>query len=128
MAYAQFEELEAFARFATRLDDATRRTLARGQRVREIFKLPQYEPVPVAEQIAVWLAVVEGVFDDLPIEALVDAQARARRAVVEQLGEVCEWIEEGGELGDVDRRRIARVARAAVTGQPPEDNADHADA
>ena len=52
LAYSQFEELEAFARFGTQLDEDTRRTLRRGRRVRETLKQPQYAPLPVAEQIA----------------------------------------------------------------------------
>ena len=53
LAYAQFEELEAFARFGTRLDDATRRAIDRGQRLREVLKQPPNQPLPAAEQIAV---------------------------------------------------------------------------
>lgn len=60
LSYAQFEELEAFARFGTRLDEATRQTLERGRRVREVLKQHQYQPMPVAEQIAVLLAVTSG--------------------------------------------------------------------
>ena len=53
LAHAQFEELEAFARFGTRLDAQTRRQLERGQRVREVMKQPQYQPIPVTDQLAV---------------------------------------------------------------------------
>ncbi len=63
LAYSQFEELETFARFGTRLDAATRRTIERGHRVREVLKQQQYQPLPVADQIAVLLAVTEGMFD-----------------------------------------------------------------
>jgi len=66
LAYSQFEELEAFSRFGTGLDEETRRTLTRSLRVREILKQPQYEHLPVAEQIAALVAVNEGVLDDLP--------------------------------------------------------------
>jgi F-type H+/Na+-transporting ATPase subunit alpha len=48
LSYSQFEELEAFARFGTRLDEDTRRTLARGERVREVLKQPQYATLPAA--------------------------------------------------------------------------------
>ncbi len=63
LAYAQFEELEIFSRFSTRLDEQTRKTLDRGRHVRETLKQPQYRPIPVAEQIAVLLSVTNGVLD-----------------------------------------------------------------
>src|SRR6056297_864054 len=65
LTYSQFQELEAFARFGTRLDEETRQTLRRGRRLREVLKQDQYAPMPVAEQLAVLLAATEGVFDDI---------------------------------------------------------------
>ena len=128
LAYAQFEELEAFARFGTRLDDATRRTLARGHAVREILKQPQYQPMPAAEQVAVLLAVNEGVFDNVPEDDVPPAQTRLRRAVVEQLADVCERIESGQKLSDDDRAALLRVARNAIAPQVNHGEADDADA
>lgn len=60
LQYAQFEELESFARFGTRLDEETRAKLERGRRVREALQQPQYRPIPVDEQIAVLLAAGRG--------------------------------------------------------------------
>ena len=60
LSYSQFEELEAFSRFGTRLDENTRKTIERGRRVREVLKQNQYKPIPVPEQIAVLLAVTGG--------------------------------------------------------------------
>jgi F-type H+-transporting ATPase subunit alpha len=62
LSYAQFEELEAFSRFGTRLDEQTRNTLERGRRVRQILRQPQYDPLPVARQIASLVAVNAGPF------------------------------------------------------------------
>lgn len=64
LAYSQFEELESFSRFGTRLDEETKHTLRRGRRVREVLQ-QQYDTIPVAEQIAVLVATTEGVFDRL---------------------------------------------------------------
>ncbi|MBW1834467.1 MAG: F0F1 ATP synthase subunit alpha, partial [Deltaproteobacteria bacterium] len=58
LSYSQFEELETFSRFGTRLDEETRKTLDRGRRVREVLKQSQYEPMPVPEQAAVLVACV----------------------------------------------------------------------
>lgn len=65
---AQFAELEAFSQFASDLDKATQQQLARGQRLREILKQPQYSPLPVAEQVAIIYAGINGYLDELPID------------------------------------------------------------
>jgi F-type H+-transporting ATPase subunit alpha len=65
---AQFDELAAFAQFASDLDKATQAQLARGQRLRELLKQPQFSPLILAEQVAVIYAGVKGLIDDLPVE------------------------------------------------------------
>ena len=67
---AQFDELQAFAQFASDLDQATRNQLARGQRLREILKQPQYSPLSVAEQVAVIYAGINGYLDDIAVEKI----------------------------------------------------------
>ncbi|GIW94249.1 MAG: alternate F1F0 ATPase, F1 subunit alpha [Pirellulaceae bacterium] len=113
LAYAQFEELEAFARFGTRLDPATRKILERGRRVREILKQPQYEPLPVAQQIAVLIAVNAGVLDEIPL-AQVPAAERLIRQAVAQLPEVISRIESGQPVTDQDRGSIVKIAMQAI--------------
>jgi len=65
---AQFSELEAFSQFASDLDPATQKQLARGQRLREMLKQPQNSPLSVSEQIAVVYSGINGYLDDLPLE------------------------------------------------------------
>ncbi|AFY66828.1 F0F1 ATP synthase subunit alpha [Geitlerinema sp. PCC 7407] len=65
---AQFAELEAFAQFASDLDKATQNQLARGQRLREILKQPQYSPLPLADQVAVIYTGINGYLDDVPLD------------------------------------------------------------
>jgi F-type H+-transporting ATPase subunit alpha len=65
---AQFAELEAFSQFASDLDQATRNQLARGQRLREILKQPQYSPLSVAEQVALIYSGINGYLDDIPAD------------------------------------------------------------
>ncbi len=67
---AQYREMEAFAQFASELDEATRKLLIRGERMVELLKQKQYSPMPVEEQIAVIFAGVNGYLDDLPVEAV----------------------------------------------------------
>ena len=124
LAYSQFEELEAFARFGTQLDEDTRQTLRRGRRVREILKQPQYAPLPVAEQIAALVAVKEGVFDGLSEDDVADAERRVRKAVTEQLGDLCTRMAGGEPLKEEELASLARTAGKAVG---TEEEADHGD-
>jgi F-type H+/Na+-transporting ATPase subunit alpha len=117
LSYAQFEELEAFARFGTRLDEATRQTIERGRRVREVLKQPQYKPIDVAEQIAVLLAVTSGVLDDLPLDQIGAAEAAIRRATLEQLPAVCDRIQAGERLREKDREALVQTAREALSAE-----------
>ncbi len=79
ISYSQFEELETFSRFGTRLDEATRNVLERGWRLREILKQPQYKPIPVAEQVAAILAVTSGQFDAVAVEDIRTAEDKLGR-------------------------------------------------
>jgi len=65
---AQFAELEAFAQFASDLDKTTQNQLARGQRLRELLKQPQFSPLPVADQVAIIYGGINGYLDDIPVE------------------------------------------------------------
>lgn len=69
---AQFDELQAFAQFASDLDQATRNQLSRGQRLREILKQPQYSPLSVSEQVAIIYTGINGYLDDLPVEKVTE--------------------------------------------------------
>jgi F-type H+-transporting ATPase subunit alpha len=68
LSLAQYRELEAFAQFGSDLDAATQRQLARGARLVEVLKQPQYQPVPVEKQVAIIYAVTNGYLDDLQVE------------------------------------------------------------
>jgi F-type H+-transporting ATPase subunit alpha len=69
---AQFRELEAFSAFASDLDAATRRQLDRGARTVEVLKQPQYQPMPVEQQVMIIYAVTNGFLDDVPVASLRD--------------------------------------------------------
>jgi len=114
LSYAQYQELETFARFGTRLDEETVKRLERGRRVREILKQVQYEPIPVEEQIAVLLAVTEGVFDDIPIESVKAAEHAIRDAVRIEHSDISNRIREGAKLSDADRAALVEMCRDAV--------------
>jgi F-type H+-transporting ATPase subunit alpha len=114
LSYAQYEELETFARFGTRLDPETRRRLERGRRVREALRQSQYAPLAVSAQIATLLAATNGLFDALDVEAIADAEERVRAAVRDGLPELCDAVDAGEALGEKDRNRIVETARQGL--------------
>jgi F-type H+-transporting ATPase subunit alpha len=114
LSYSQFEELETFARFGTRLDETTLHTLEHGRRIREVLKQSQYEPMSASEQIAILLAAAEGLFDAIPPEEVAPTSERIRKTVSAGLPEVCARIESGAKLSDEDRDRLLAMARDAV--------------
>ncbi|HEY2896722.1 MAG TPA: hypothetical protein VGJ12_06275 [Gemmatimonadaceae bacterium] len=67
---AQYRELEAFAAFASDLDKATKAQLERGARTVEVLKQPQYEPMPVEQQVMIIYAVSNGFLDDIEVSRL----------------------------------------------------------
>lgn len=114
LSYAQFEELEIFSRFGTRLDDETRRTLERGRKVRGILKQPQLSPLSPAEQVMVLYAVTQGLFDAVPGPELSQAEA----AVVAALGtlpDIVRTIEQGETLKPEALEALLAAARKAVS-------------
>ena len=106
--------LETFARFGVQLDEDTRSRLERGRRVREILKQPQYQPIALSEQIAVLVAVNEGVFDHLPISEISEAKTAVRRQAGRELPRLFEKIERGEELERRDIRRMVETAQRAL--------------
>lgn len=97
---AQFAELEAFSQFASDLDKATRDQLARGQRLRELLKQPQYSPLSVAEQVALIYSGINGYLDDLPQEQVTDFAKGLRDYLKNSKPEYGELIRAEKKLGD----------------------------
>ena len=75
---AQFAELEAFSQFASDLDQATQKELARGQRLREMLKQAQNTPIPVEEQVCVIYTGINGYLDDISVEQVLDFLSKLR--------------------------------------------------
>src|SRR5690606_34505822 len=98
LSYSQFEELEVFSRFGTRLDEDTVAMLDRGRRVREVLKQPQYKPLPAPEQVAVLLAASESLLNAIPLERIAEAEQAIRKAVVAELPDLTERMVSGAKL------------------------------
>ena len=119
LAYAQFEELETFARFGARLDEDTRKIIEHGRRIRACLKQPEFAPVAVPAQIAVLLALTADLFDDVPLDRMTDAEQAVRKAAAEIPAEVCERLDTAEQLSDEDRETIIEIARKSLAGFQP---------
>jgi len=107
---AQYRELAAFAQFASDLDESTRKQIERGQRVTELMKQMQYEPMSVA-QIAVSLfAANQGFLDDVEVEKVVDFEAAMQGYMKSEQTDLMSKINESGDYND----EIENALRAAL--------------
>ena len=115
LAYAQFEELETFARFGARLDESTRKIIEHGRRIRACLKQPEFAPVSMAEQITVLLALSEVLFDAISLEQMTEAEQAVREAAADIPEEVCARFESAKNLSEEDRDSIIQIASNALT-------------
>ena len=114
LAYAQFEELETFARFGARLDDDTRQAIAHGQRIRACLGQAEFSPVSVPAQIAILLALNAALFDAVPLERMAAAQRALEAAVNDLPDELTQRLVDGDALSDADREQVTEAAREAL--------------
>ncbi|HKK30987.1 MAG TPA: F0F1 ATP synthase subunit alpha [Alphaproteobacteria bacterium] len=103
---AQFREMEAFAQFASDLDAATQRLLARGARLTEVLKQGQYEPLSVGEQVASIYAGVRGYLDRIPVGDVVRYEEQMLASLRESGREVLDTINDTGELSDDTDKKL----------------------
>jgi F-type H+-transporting ATPase subunit alpha len=115
LAYAQFEELESFARFGARLDEDTRKIIAHGQRIRACLKQGEAAPLSAHEQIAILLALTARLFDPISLDRMTAAQRAVQQAAGHISAETRMRLERADKLTDEDREAIVDVARAALT-------------
>jgi F-type H+-transporting ATPase subunit alpha len=97
---AQFRELEAFAQFGSELDPATQKQLARGARVVEVLKQPQYAPVAVEQQVIVLFAVTNGLIDDVEVPKIRDWERGLLEFMAAQHPKMAEEIRTKKALSD----------------------------
>lgn len=111
---SQFEALEDFARFGTRLDPGVRARLQRGAAVRLALRQAERDPMPVLEQLAVLVAAMRGVFDDCAEKDFAAVMDAVRGAARRELAHLGPRIDEQLALGEADQEAIAGVAREAL--------------
>ncbi|MCW3062733.1 MAG: synthase subunit alpha [Capsulimonas sp.] len=119
LAYAQFEELESFAKFGARLDADTLKTIEHGRRIRACLKQPEFSQVSVPAQIAVLLALSAGLFDAIPTEQMTDAERAVQESSEGIPSEIRARFETAKELSDEDRSAIIEITRKSLTNFLP---------
>jgi F-type H+-transporting ATPase subunit alpha len=97
---AQFDELAAFSQFASDLDAATQAQLARGKRLRELLKQPQFSPLNLAEQVAIVYAGVKGLIDEVPVDKVTEFARELREYLKSNKPEFISKVMGEKQLGD----------------------------
>jgi F-type H+/Na+-transporting ATPase subunit alpha len=97
---AQFRELAAFAQFGSELDAKTQAQIDRGKRIMEVFKQPQYSPVPVEIQVAVLWSVQNGYLDEVPVDRVKEFQSKLTDFLTLYKGELLKKIVKEKAIND----------------------------
>ena len=103
---AQYREKEAFSQFGSDLDQATQRQLARGQRLVEILKQPQYQPMPWVEQALSIFAATNGYLDDQPMNALSRFESEFLTFIRTKKADLRKSIEEAEKIDETDETEL----------------------
>lgn len=115
LSYAQFEELESFARFGTRLDEHTRKVIEHGKRIREILKQPELQPRSVQEQIFILLALTHGLFADLALEDIPAVEELLLNSVPDIPAQLIQRLSSGQNLQGSDVSTLVDTARVLIS-------------
>jgi len=107
---AQFRELAAFAQFGSDLDARTQAQIDRGKRIMEVFKQPQYQPIPVEVQVAVLWAVQNGYLDDVPVERVKEFQTKLTEFMTMYKAELLQKIVSEKTISDALKAELKAAA------------------
>ena len=114
LAYSQFEELETFAKFGTRLDDHTRKMIEHGRKIRACLKQPASEPVTLTEQIVLLLALTNGIFESVPLSKMKEAETALRHMAIELPESIRQQFASSSPMGETGTQLVLQSARKAV--------------
>jgi F-type H+-transporting ATPase subunit alpha len=114
LKYAQFLELEIFTRFGGMMDERTSEIVEHGRRIRAVLTQSQYEPLSVAHQVALLLAIDENLLDQLPLEKVSALQAKLGAWLTERALEPVRHINTTGELEPGERDALLSVVKELV--------------
>src|SRR6266508_363633 len=112
---AQFRELAAFAQFGSDLDKATQAQLARGQRMVELLKQVQYQPLPVEKQVVIIYAGTQGLLDDVPVDAVREFETFFYAWLERRAPQILTEIRDRKEISDALRDTLTKAVTDAKT-------------
>ncbi len=112
---SQYRELEAFSKFGSDLDPATQRQLRRGERLVEILKQDQYDPMPVEQQVTIMYVAVEGMLDEVPLDKIGEFERELLERLTVSHEDVLDEIRETEKLSDDAKATIEEVATDLVS-------------
>jgi F-type H+-transporting ATPase subunit alpha len=110
LSLAQFRELASFAQFSSDLDAETKHSIERGQRLTELLKQKQYQPLSIAEQAVSVLAATKGAFDTVPTAKIKDAQAELISYIEDKHKSVVASLNKGEKPTDELQKTVLEVA------------------
>jgi F-type H+-transporting ATPase subunit alpha len=116
---AQYRELAAFAQFGSDLDKATQAQLARGRRLVEILKQPQYKPLPVEQQIILIFAAINGYFDGVEVETILDLEGQLYTFFANQYSSVLRDLVEKKTIDDNLKGQLHAAMKEFIKGVAP---------
>ena len=116
LGLSQFRELASFAQFGSDLDDATKAQIDRGQRLTELLKQPQYQPMSVWEQFVSIHAVTSGAFDDVPVAKIKEAQAALLTQLWKNSKDAMRELNKGAKPTDEQLQVIDEATQVAAKG------------
>ena len=116
LGLSQFRELASFAQFGSDLDEATKSQIDRGQRLTELLKQPQYQPMGVWEQFVSIHAVTSGAFDEVPVESIKDTQAAVLTRLWKDHKEAMRELNKGDKPTDEHLQVIDNVTKTVAKG------------
>ncbi|TXD48642.1 alternate F1F0 ATPase, F1 subunit alpha [Polaribacter sp. IC073] len=125
LEFAQFEELETFARFGTRLDENTGKTIEHGKRIRECLKQEELQQLTASEQILVLLSLKEGLLDSIPIEKIKMAENSLLKNSKTIPSEIQKRIISNEKLSDEDSKMILKFAEEILAPFQEKPNSNH---
>ena len=116
LGLSQFRELASFAQFGSDLDDATKAQIDRGQRLTELLKQPQYQPMSVWEQFVSIHAVTGGMFDDVPVSKIKDAQSALLTYLWKNSKDAMRELNKGDKPSDEQLKLIDEATKEIAKG------------
>ena len=116
LGLSQFRELASFAQFGSDLDDATKAQIDRGQRLTELLKQPQYQPMSVWEQFVSIHAVTGGMFDEVPVSKIKDAQSALLTYLWKNSKDAMRELNKGDKPSDEQLKLIDEATKEIAKG------------